>query len=225
MAKKKKQQPIFSPSVMLIALFVLLCLALFGIQVPSVVQDLFGVSLAPTTIQKTSSSSPTSGKNPGPIEKGEATFTQNDLKIQKHGWIVYHALDSLGRATSADALLTKAMINTGTTASKDIRPTGFISGLSPYYHSRGHLIGRQLGGSGDKPENLVTLYQNPVNTPYMTKYENMVRQALETGETIRYRVTVRYQEDALLCQELQIEAKSVSQNGTLNFNIVILNEM
>ena len=54
------------------------------------------------------------------------------------------------------------MVNTGTSANKDIRPAGFISGKAN--HSRGHLIGRQMGGSGDDPRNLTTLYQNPVNT-------------------------------------------------------------
>ena len=77
------------------------------------------------------------------------------------------------------------MVNTGTSANKDIRPAGFISGKAN--HSR--VLPNpspQMGGSGDDPRNLTTLYQNPVNT-YMTKYENQIRAALDRGETVRYR--------------------------------------
>ena len=52
------------------------------------------------------------------------------------------------------------MVNTGTSANKDIRPAGFISGKLIIRVA----IGRQMGGSGDDPRNLTTLYQNPVNT-------------------------------------------------------------
>lgn len=74
----------------------------------------------------------------------------------------------------------------GTSANTSIRPPGFESDLPPTRHARGHLHGNQLGGSGDVPENLVTLWQNPVNHPQMSSFEAQVRAAVESGEVVCY---------------------------------------
>jgi DNA-entry nuclease len=55
------------------------------------------------------------------------------------------------------------MIGTGTSARHSIKPAGF--GGQKSGHARGHLLGNQLGGSGDDVRNLVTIYQNPVPNP------------------------------------------------------------
>ena len=177
MANRKKKPP-FNSTIMLIGALIILILGAVGVKVPDALQDLFNVQ--PQTTTPSSTPAP-KGDNPGPIENGKATFSAEELKDNSNGWITYHSLDRLKRATGADALLKPAMVNTGTSANKDIRPAGFISGKAN--HSRGHLIGRQMGGSGDDPRNLTTLYQNPVNTPYMTKYENQIRAALDRGDT------------------------------------------
>ncbi|MCA5013524.1 MULTISPECIES: DNA/RNA non-specific endonuclease [unclassified Enterococcus] len=219
---RKKQKPPFSPAVVLVAVLIILVLGVFGIQVPDSIQEIFGIH----TQQETKPSAPSSSTstNPGPKELGPATFSASEMADSKKGWIDYHKLDSLGRATGADALLKPAMVNTGTAANKDVRPPGFISGLDPYNHSRGHLIGRQMGGSGDDARNLTTLYQTPVNTPFMTKYENQIRQALDKGETVRYRVTPIYEGTELLCKEIELEAKGLNKNTTIDFRVSILNE-
>ncbi|MBM7688142.1 DNA-entry nuclease [Enterococcus ureilyticus] len=219
---RKKQKPPFSPAIMLVAVLLILVLGVFGVQVPDTIQEMFGVHTQQQSKPTTTTS--VSSTNPGPKELGPATFSTNELTDSKSGWIDYHSLDSLGRATGAEALLKPAMVNTGTSANKDIRPPGFISGLDPTNHSRGHLIGRQLGGSGDDARNLTTLYQTPVNTPFMTKYENQVRQALDKGETIRYRVTPVYEGTELLCKQIDIEAKGLNKNTTVDFRVTILNE-
>ncbi|MBO0447736.1 DNA/RNA non-specific endonuclease [Enterococcus ureilyticus] len=219
---RKKQKPPFSPAIMLVAVLLILVLGVFGVQVPDTIQEMFGVHTQQQSKPTTTTS--VSSTNPGPKELGPATFSTNELTDSKSGWIDYHSLDSLGRATGAEALLKPTMVNTGTSANKDIRPPGFISGLDPTNHSRGHLIGRQLGGSGDDARNLTTLYQTPVNTPFMTKYENQVRQALDKGETIRYRVTPVYEGTELLCKQIDIEAKGLNKNTTVDFRVTILNE-
>ncbi|WP_430607853.1 DNA-entry nuclease [Enterococcus sp. AZ170] len=219
---RKKQKPPFSPAIMLVTVLLILVLGVFGVQVPDTIQEMFGVHTQQQSKPTTTTS--VSSTNPGPKELGPATFSTNELTDSKSGWIDYHSLDSLGRATGAEALLKPAMVNTGTSANKDIRPPGFISGLDPTNHSRGHLIGRQLGGSGDDARNLTTLYQTPVNTPFMTKYENQVRQALDKGETIRYRVTPVYEGTELLCKQIDIEAKGLNKNTTVDFRVTILNE-
>ncbi|MEI5992791.1 DNA/RNA non-specific endonuclease [Candidatus Enterococcus mansonii] len=221
---RKKQKPPFSPAVMLGALLIILTLGVFGIQVPDNIQELFGIHTQEQTKPSKEQYQNSTSKNPGPKELGAATFSAEEMTDNKQGWIDYHPLDSLGRATGADALLKPAMVNTGTPANKDVRPPGFISGTDPNNHSRGHLIGRQLGGSGDDARNLTTLYQTPVNTPFMTKYENQIRQALDKGETIRYRVIPIYEGNELLCKQIELEAKGLNKNTTIDFRVSILNE-
>ncbi|MGV7963483.1 RHS repeat-associated core domain-containing protein [Photorhabdus tasmaniensis] len=97
--------------------------------------------------------------------------------------IKYGELDHLGRPTGVHATLDKGHINTGTHANPDIQPPGFITGKGSN-RARGHLLGRQLGGSGDNVRNLVTLQQRPANTPVMSGVEGRIRKALEQGEVV-----------------------------------------
>lgn len=157
-----------------------------------------------------------------PEPSGPATFTRAELTPSPKGWIEYGPL-SQGRATKANAVIVKSMIGTGTVADPSLRPAGFISGQAPYGHARGHLIGRQLGGSGRTMQNLVTLYQNPVNTPYMTKYENIVRRAAEEGNQVRYRTVPNYKKGQEMPVSVTMEARTINDNS-VNFKVVIPNE-
>lgn len=158
-----------------------------------------------------------------PFESAEIPFSEDAPITDLSGYITYYPLDALNRPTGAEAVLTPEMVGTGTSANSKIRPPGFISGKEPHGHARGHLIGRQLGGSGDDPRNLVTLYQNPVNTPYMTKYENMVRNALDEGDIIRYRVIPIYEGDNLMCSQVKMEAMSLTPQGMIQYTVYINN--
>lgn len=71
--------------------------------------------------------------------------------------------------------------------------------------------------------NLVTLYQNPVNTPYMTKYENQVRDVAEEGYKVRYRVTPIYAKGQAMPVSIKMEAKTLDSNR-LNYTVTILNQ-
>lgn len=218
LAKKKKQKIKLPTSLWFLVILIVIGLGAFGIEIPSELQSLIFQN-QPKQVQQ----SKIIKDNHAPKEQQQTSFTKEELKNQQKPWIKYHGLDHLGRPTGADALLKKELIGTGTGANQKIRPPGFVSGLEPYFHSRGHLIGRQLGGSGDDARNLVTLYQTPVNTPYMTKYENMVRQAVDNGETVRYRVTPIYNGNELMCSEIKIEAQSLSSHPKLHFTAVIKN--
>lgn len=224
MAKKRKHTPKLNPTIATIIILGLLFLGALGIQVPEILQDYFGVE-TPKTVEKYPEKEIKSevGDNPGPIDHGLATFTQDELSDSTTGWITYRPLDGLDRPTGAEALIKKKMINTGSKPNRDLRPPGFISGLEPHGHSRGHLIGRQFGGSGDDRQNIVTIYQTPVNSPLMTDYENQIRQAVDNGETVRYRVIPIYNESELMPKEIHMEAQSIDKNGTINFNVSILN--
>lgn len=219
MARKQKKKPT-TPLQLVIGLIVLLVLAFAGVHAPKEVYELFGFDQPTTTA--VSAPAPV-GNNPGVKDLGHSSFTKKQLTDAKKGYLHYEALDKFGRPQGAWALLKKAMINSGTSANSDLRPVGFVTGKAPYFHSRGHLIGRQLGGSGDEIKNLATLYQNPVNTPYMTTYENQVRAAMENNETIFYQVKLEYQDDdTLMPTSLTMAGKSLT--GTLDFYVRIYNQ-
>lgn len=216
MTKRKKSTKKLTTYLLAAALFVVLTIA--KIAAPPELYEFLGLE-APkeSTISKIDTQ-----KNPGIEDLGKSHFTKKELTNREKGYIFYENLDSLNRPQGAYALLKKEMINTGTSANRNIRPVGFISGEKPYYHSRGHLIGRQLGGSGDEIRNLATLYQNPVNTPYMTKYENQVRTALEKGLTVFYRVTVEYEGKNVFPKAVVMEAKSLN-SPEIDFHVRIYN--
>jgi hypothetical protein len=111
--------------------------------------------------------------------------------LPRPGQIIYGALDDLGRPTGASATLTQDMLGTGTRASQSITPPGFQGGAAG--QARGHLVGAQLGGSGSVPQNLVTILQNPANTPVMRGIENATAAAVRAGQTVNYSSVPIYQ--------------------------------
>jgi len=111
--------------------------------------------------------------------------------LAQSGQVNYGALDSLGRPTGVNATLTDDMLGTGTRPDQSIIPPGFEGGAAG--QARGHLLGAQLGGSGDLPENLVTLQQNPANTPVMRGFENQTAAAVRSGQTVNYSSVPIYQ--------------------------------
>src|SRR5215207_501015 len=114
------------------------------------------------------------------------------------GAVQYGQVDLItGQRSGVRATITPAMVaaaardELGSAADPDIRPPG-LDQLPARNRARAHLLGRQLGGSGDLPANLVALYQTRANTPVMRDYETAVAEAAHTGETIRYRVRPIY---------------------------------
>ena len=114
------------------------------------------------------------------------------------GKVDYGHIDpTTGQRRGVSATITPAMVaaaahdELGSAADPDIRPPG-LDQLPARNRARGHLLGRQLGGSGDLPANLVALYQTRANTPVMRDYESAVAEAVQAGETVRYRVRPRY---------------------------------
>ncbi|MEW2256236.1 DNA/RNA non-specific endonuclease [Streptomyces sp. NPDC047869] len=70
-------------------------------------------------------------------------------------------LDGLGRAQGVDTTITKSMLNTGSKASRRVKPPGWLGDTAD--HTRGHLLARALGGDGAAPENIVIMYRNPAD--------------------------------------------------------------
>jgi hypothetical protein len=114
------------------------------------------------------------------------------------GVINYGKVDrKTGQRSGITATITPEMVEAaekdelGSAARSSIRPPGFDK-LPQRNRARGHLLGRQLGGSGDVAANLVALYQRAANSPVMRDYETLVAKAAEAGETIRYEVKPLY---------------------------------
>ena len=97
------------------------------------------------------------------------------------------------------------MIGTGSPAKSSIKPAGF--GGQKAGHARGHMLGNQLGGAGDDPRNLTTLFQNPVNHPVMSSVEGSVRKAVEAGEVVQYSVKPIYEGNTLIPSGVTIKAE------------------
>ena len=136
-----------------------------------------------------------------------------DLRISQisentNGHVIFGELDQLGRPTGVSATITQDMIGTGSKASQSIIPPGFQGGgPGGAGHARGHLIGNQLGGTGKDARNLVTLYQNPVNTPVMRGFEDSVRAAVEGGQVVRYQAIPVYEGTNLIPTGVTLRAR------------------
>jgi DNA/RNA non-specific endonuclease len=136
------------------------------------------------------------------------------------GSIRYGALDNLGRPTGVKATITADMIGTGTPANPSIIPPGWSGNGTLFNEGRGHLLGRQLGGSGDLPQNLVTLQQTPANSPVMSGFEFMVRKAVETGEVVNYSSTPIYKGPNLPPRGITLRGIG---SGGFDLNVTVLN--
>ena len=114
------------------------------------------------------------------------------------GRVQYGHIDpATGQRSGVSATITAAMVaaaaheKLGSAADPNIRPPG-LDQLPARNRARAHLLGRQLGGTGDLSANLVALYQTRANTPVMRDYETMVAEAVRAGETVRYTVRPIY---------------------------------
>jgi DNA/RNA non-specific endonuclease len=142
--------------------------------------------------------SPTSPTTTRGSPRGESA-AENRAAIRRLGGSVdYGRVDpDTGQRSGVRATITPAMVaaaerdQLGSTADQDIRPPGFDR-LPARNRARGHLLGRQLGGSGAVAANLVALYQTRANSPVMRDYESAVAEAVQAGETVRYTVRPLY---------------------------------
>ena len=132
----------------------------------------------------------------------------------------YGPLDALGRPTGVTASITSDMIGTGTKANPNIIPPGWSGNGVLSNEARGHLLGAQLGGSGDVAENLVTLQQNPANSPVMRGFESLVRSAVESGQVVEYSSTPIYDGASLIPRGITL---SGSGSGEFNLNVTVVN--
>ncbi|RMC34929.1 DUF4781 domain-containing protein [Paracoccus alkanivorans] len=156
------------------------------------------------------------------LPDGMTPVTRPDASAQAE--VDYGSINAKGQALGIEATLTKEWVDrdSGTSADGDIRPPGFPPpGVKNHPFSRGHLLAKRLGGSGDIPENLVTLYQSPANSPVHSDFERVVYDAVQAGETVSYRVTPIYEDGDLKPTALAISARG---SEGLEFDITLFNK-
>lgn len=155
-------------------------------------------------------------------------FSEEDYKVET--FERYSELDSLGRCGVAYACVGKETMPTEERGEiGQIKPTGWhtvkydiVDGK--YLYNRCHLIGYQLTAENANKNNLITGTRY-MNVTGMLPFENEVADYIEeTGNHVLYRVTPIFEEDNLLASGVQMEAKSIEDNGTgVCFNVYVYN--
>lgn len=142
----------------------------------------------------------------------------------------YSPLDSLGRCGVAYANVGTDIMPTEKRESiSSVKPSGWQSIKydiveGKYLYNRSHLIGYQLTAENANDRNLITGTRY-FNATLMLPYENMVADYIkETNNHVLYRVTPVFEGNNLVATGVQMEAKSVEDNGEgIEFNVFVYN--
>jgi DNA/RNA non-specific endonuclease len=170
---------------------------------------------------------------PSPTRPAPQTDTpaDNSADIARLGGTVQygHVDPTTGQRSGVSATITPAMVTAaardqlGSPADSSIRPPG-LGQLPARNRARAHLLGRQLGGSGDLPANLVALYQTRANTPVMRDYETTVAEAVRAGEVVRYRVRPVYPSPSFVGAPSAIRITAIGDRG-FRLDVTIANTL
>lgn len=166
-----------------------------------------------------------SGQLSTEVNNNQPDFRQSDLSTSRGSWQTYGNLDSLNRATTANAMLNQSLMPTAKREPLHWDPTGWHNKRisSGWLYNRSHLIGYQLTGQNNNPKNLITGTEE-MNVSGMLPYENEVADYLKESSNnyVRYRVKPIFKGDELLARGVQMEAKSVGSNA-VSFNVYVFN--
>lgn len=153
-----------------------------------------------------------------------------DSELTTTSFEKYSPLDNLGRCGVAYANISSDIMPTKERDSiSSVKPSGWqnvkydnVSGK--YLYNRCHLIGYQLTAENANELNLITGTRY-LNVDGMLPFENMVADYIkETNNHVLYRVTPIYDGNNLVAKGVQMEAKSVEDNGEgIEFNIFVYN--
>lgn len=165
------------------------------------------------------------------INNNEPFFEENDLTMDV--FEIYSNLDDLGRCGIAYANICKdIMPKEGEKRGKiSYKPTGWVQTIynnGEALYNRSHLIAWQLGNENDNEKNLITgtRQMNEAMIPWENKVANWVKEQNKEGKDVHvlYRVTPHYIGQNLVANGVEMEAKSVEDNGQgICFNKYIFN--
>ena len=162
------------------------------------------------------------------LNGNEPDFTDEEKTTESYEH--YSDLDSLGRCGVAEANIGQDLMPTEKRgAIGQVKPTGWhtvkydqVEGK--YLYNRCHLIGYQLTGENANERNLITGTRY-MNVDGMLPFEDEVADYVkETDNHVMYRVTPIYSGDDLVASGVQMEAKSVEDDGAgVTFNVYVYN--
>lgn len=171
---------------------------------------------------------PYSGQPYAVINDNIPSFSEEDMTTKS--FEKYSALDSDGRCGEAFANIGKDLMPTEKRGPiGKVKPSGWqtvkydcVDGK--YLYNRCHLIGYQLTAENANKKNLITGTRY-LNVDGMLPFENMVADYIhETGNHVLYRVTPIFEGDNLVASGVQMEAKSVEDDGEgILFNVFCYN--
>lgn len=155
-------------------------------------------------------------------------FAESDMKTSP--FESYSELDNLGRCGVAYANVCKDIMPEEEREDiSSVYPTGWINHDydivdHKYLYNRCHLIGFQLAGENANEKNLITGTRY-FNVEGMLPFEDEVAEYVyRTNNHVLYRVTPVFNRDELVARGVQIEAKSVEDEGEgICFNVYIYN--
>lgn len=163
------------------------------------------------------------------INDNEPEFSESDYSETSYEY--YSDLDELGRCGVAISNIGKDLMPTKKRGSiGQVKPSGwhtvkydFVDGK--YLYNRCHLIGYQLTAENANEKNLITGTRY-MNVEGMLPFENMVADYIkETGNHVLYRVTPIYTGDNLVADGVEMEAKSVEDDGDgVSYHVFVYNE-
>lgn len=188
-------------------------------------------NLISNTNIKIDSIPPYSGKITISINNDVPYFEDKDISTEDFEY--YSNLDEYNRAGCAFANICKnTMPPEGTKrGSLSYKPTGWVQYLygennSKHLYERCHLIAWQLGNENNNKRNLITgtVQLNTAMIEYENIVANWIKQKNEQGKDyhVLYRVTPIYKGENKLATGVEIEAKSVEEEG-VSFNKFIYN--
>lgn len=162
------------------------------------------------------------------INNNETSFTEEEMTTDV--FEQYDPLDELGRCGEAYANICEELMPTEERQSiSSVKPTGWQSVEyenvdGKYLYNRCHLIAFQLAGENANENNLITGTRY-CNVEGMLPFENMVADYVEeTGNHVLYKVTPVFDGANLVASGVQMEAKSVEDDGEgVEFNVYCYN--
>lgn len=189
-----------------------------------------GISISNTNIE-IDSIPPYSGEIVISINNNVPYFEDKDISTEDFEY--YSNLDEYDRAGVAFANICKyTMPPEGIKrGSLSYKPTGWVQYLygennCHHLYERCHLIAWQLGNENNNKRNLITgtVQLNTAMIEYENIVANWIKQKNEQGKDyhVLYRVTPIYEGENKLATGVQIEAKSVEEEG-VSFNKFIYN--
>lgn len=151
------------------------------------------------------------------INDNQPEFSDEDLTTKAYEY--YSELDTYGRCGYTMACIGKELMPTEDRESiSSVKPSGWVQAQydivdGKNLYNRCHLIGFQLTGENANERNLITGTRY-LNIEGMLPFENMIADYIkETANHVIYRVTPVYDGTDLVAKGVQLEAKSVEDQG------------